>query len=190
MLFRSRSSNALTNIAEGAKPALEGYVRDKNRLEDKREALDDARLSLAKAQEDQKRAEVMYGLNSERANKAADRTERHQDKVLDQQKELAYAQIELQKQHYAGQTALGRAELEAKAPYYQAQAKYLTGQAEYLPKKIENAATIAQSKLDIESAKAILADYNSSPALRAWANSILTRSSNQDFTGFNLLSHQ
>ena len=68
-----------------------GYVRDKNRLEDKREALDDARLSLAKAQEDQNRAEVMYGLNSERANKAADRTEKRQDKVLAQ--ELSIAQM-------------------------------------------------------------------------------------------------
>ena len=152
--------------------------------------MEDAKVDLAKAQEDQRRAEVTYGLGSERADKAAARVEKHQDKVLEQQKELAYAQIELQKQHYAGQAALGRAELEAKAPYYQAQAKYLTGQAEYLPKKIENAATIAQSKLDVERAKAILADYNSSPALRAWANSILTGGSNQDFTGFNLLSHQ
>ena len=135
-------------------------------------------------------SEVMYGLNSERANKAADRTERYQNKALDQQKELAYAQIELQKQHYAGQTALGRAELAAKAPYYASQANYIAEQTKQLPNKVENTATIAANKDATARATAVLSDYRSTPEQRAWAYNILTGGSNQDFTGFNLLSHQ
>ena len=113
---------------EGWGKAIQGGVgvatqqfKDIRAAQDK---MEDAKVDLAKAQEEQKRAEVTYGLGSERADKAAAKVEKHQDKVLAQALDIAKMQNETTRAGQANQLSIAQKQIEALAPVRQSQMDY------------------------------------------------------------------
>lgn len=125
------SPNAMANIGQGGVAGLQAYTHSMNKLEDAKDKSFDIQAKLEEAQRAEQLAAANYGLGSVKADKAADRTEKLEQKKLDAQMDIAKLKDATDRLQIAASTANATANLAETKRYHDASLGSAKGMSDY-----------------------------------------------------------
>lgn len=132
------SPNAMANIGQGGVAGLQAYTHSMNKLEDAKDKSFDIQAKLEEAQRAEQLAAANYGLSSVKADKAADRTEKLEQKKLDAQMDVAKLKDATDRLQIAASTANAANSLGMRQKELEGSENYLRTQYANLYDKAQN----------------------------------------------------